>query len=484
MVDTTERRKQIEAEMEPALQNGEFQVYLQPKVNMITAKVFGAEALSRWVHPVEGIRSPLSYIPLFEENGFVVKLDMYIFEQICKLKAEWYKQGVEFACIPISINMSRLHLFKKEFVDELSAIVEKYDVNPSEIEVEITESVYLNDYSELIQVVSRLQERGFSVSIDDFGSGYSALNMLKDIPVDTIKIDKEFLQLSANTERGKKVIKNVIILCKDLKLHVTVEGVETEEQIDFLTNYGCEIAQGFYYSKPIPVKEFEEYTKAHYVVSVDEIKFSFNDNLKSDDGRFEAEYTGTECQYVEGIAPSIKGIHFPGGNAQENCLLLPTGIIHNDSYSVAMWVKPDKLNYWTATVFGEYENGFFQFCPSAEARGACFRIRDRRVVDSWHDTIYDELKPDTWYHVVITYNRMEESAILYINGVPVSRSKDVPALYFLKRLVVGGDIYKPTFEGSICEVMFCDKSQTEAAVTELYESYVNMEGFRGESVSG
>jgi len=479
MVDTIERKKQIEAEMESALQNGEFQVYLQPKVNMITSKVFGAEALSRWVHPVEGIRSPLSYIPLFEENGFVVNLDMYVFEQICKMKNRWYSEGVEFACIPISINMSRLHLFNKEFVNDLLEVINKYEVNPSEIEIEITESVYLNDYSELILVVSRLQENGFSVSIDDFGSGYSALNMLKDIPVDTIKIDKEFLQLSANTERGKKVIKNVIILCKDLKLHVTVEGVETEEQIAFLTTYGCEIAQGFFYSKPIPVKDFEEYTKAHYVVSVDEIRFSFNDNLKSDDGRFEAQYTGEECRFVEGVAKGIKAIHLPGGESQENCLLLPTGIIHNDSYSVAMWVKPDKLDLWTATVFGEYENGFFQFCPSAENRGACFRIRDRRVVDSWHDTIYEALKPDTWYHIVITYNRMEERATLYINGVPVSRSEDVPALYFLKRLVVGGDIYKKSFAGTICEVMFCDKSQKDDAVAKLYQSYKSMEGFCG-----
>ena len=224
MVETA-YSKQMEAEMSPALRNGEFQVYLQPKVNMITSKVFGAEALSRWVHPVEGIRSPLSYIPLFEENGFVVKLDMYVFEEICKLKQKWYSEGVSFASIPISINMSRLHLFKKQFVDELFGIVSKYGVNPSEIEIEITESVYLNDYSELIQVVGSLQEYGFTVSIDDFGSGYSALNMLKDIPVDTIKIDKEFLQLSANTERGKKVIKNVIFFAFSIGMWYATFGL-------------------------------------------------------------------------------------------------------------------------------------------------------------------------------------------------------------------------------------------------------------------
>lgn len=476
-MNIVESISKIEAEMESALQNGEFYVYLQPKVNMITSRVYGAEALSRWIHPVEGMRNPGAYIPLFEENGFIVQLDMYMFEELCKIKQRWHREGVEFASIPISINMSRLHLFRKSFVEELVSLTDQYGIERSEIDIEITESVYLSDNSILIQIVGELQKCGFFVSIDDFGSGYSALNMLKDIPADTIKIDKEFLQLSANSDRGQKVIKNVITLCKDLKLKVMVEGVETEEQIECLTKFGCEICQGFYYSKPISVAEFETYTRAHFVVSTDIVKFSFQNNLTSDDGRYVAEYTGESCTFVEGIAPSVKGVYFPGGNAGENCLAFPINIIHNDSYSVSMWLRPEQITEWTSALFGEYENGFFQFCPMSDRGGACFRIRDRRQVDAWYDSVTAPLEAGKWYHVVIMYNRMAGRGLLYINGELVASCEDIEALYFLKRLYVGSDIYKVSFKGIICEVVFYDKALDHSDVVEMYESYTSMEGF-------
>ncbi len=470
-------RRRIEEEMEEALLNGEFKVYLQPKINMITSKVYGAEALSRWIHPVYGMRMPNEYISIFEENGFIFKLDMYMFEEICKLKAKWHEEAVEYCSIPISINMSRPHLLREDIVGELLEIVQRYGINTAEIDIEITETMYLKDHNALTQVVEKLQSNGFVVSIDDFGSGFSALNMLKDIPVNIIKIDKEFLQLSANSERGKKVIKNIIRLCKDLKFNVMVEGVETEEQLGFLVGYGCEIAQGFYYSRPVPVEEFQLYTNEHYTVSVDIIKFSFDNNYKSDDDRYEAECIGNNFSFVKGISPSINAIHFGGGRHNENCLSLPTDILHNDSYSVSMWVKVDKLVTWSATIFGEYENGFFQFCPLADEGESCFRIRDRRAVEGWFDSATKPLEVDKWYHVVIMYNRMAGKSSLYINGQLVANCEDVEALYFVKRIFIGSDIYKDSFEGSICELIFYDKALKQSEVEELYESYVGMEDF-------
>jgi len=469
--------KIIEAEMYSALENGEFQVFLQPKINMNTSKVYGAEALSRWVHPVEGIRRPDEYIPIFEESGFIVRLDMYIFEEVCKMKKRWHEEKAEYANIPVSVNMSRLHLYRTDFVGMLLSITKKYGIRPSELELEITESVYLNDFTEMINIVDQLHEVGFGVSIDDFGSGYSALNMLKDIPVDTIKIDKEFLQLSTNSARGKKVIKNIIILCKDLKLNVMVEGVEEKEQIDFLTSYGCEIAQGFYYSCPIPVHSFEKYATEHYVVSLDAVKFSFRDNFISDDGRFSAEVIGNEHYFTKGIATDIRAVHFGGGEVMENYMLLPPSVIHNDSYSVSMWMKADELTLWTAIVFGEYENGFFQFCPLAADDTACYRIRDRRQVDGWFDTSTAHLDPNVWYHIVITYDRYDEKSYLYINGKLIGEKEEVPALYFLKRLMVGGDIYKKSFKGYICEVIFYDSALSARDILELHEEYKTADGF-------
>jgi len=477
MILDTQYRQRIEDEMQSALSNGEFQVYLQPKINMITSKVYGAEALSRWVHPTEGIRRPDVYIPIFEENGFIVELDTYMFEEICKLKARWKAEGVEFASIPISFNMSKLQLTKTDVVNDLLTIAKKYDVDTYELDVEITESMYLNDNSVLSEIVKELQRNGFSVSLDDFGSGYSALGMLRDIPVDTIKIDKSFLQLSDNNERGEKVVKNIIMLCKDLKFDVVVEGVETEYQIEFLTNYGCEIAQGFHYSKPVPVEEFEKYAREHYVVSVDIVKFSFKNNYKSDDGRFEGEPIGENWDFEKGISDSITAIHFYGGRHDENCISLPTSILHSDGYTVSMWIKVDRLITWSAAIFAEYENGFYQFCPLSEEGEACYRIRDRRGLNTWNDSVTEPLETDRWYHVIIKHDRRKSRSSLYINAEEVGSCDGVEAIYFPKRLLIGGDIYKDCFEGSICEVIFYDRALRHEDIEELHEYYTSMKDF-------
>ncbi len=477
MTQSLEYKKRIESEMHEAMENGDFLVYLQPKINMITSKVYGAEALSRWRHPIEGLRSPLAYVPIFEENGFVVKLDMFMYEEVCKLKARWKEEGVEFADIPISINMSRLHLLREDFVDELLRIARKYNIETKELDIEITETLYLGDHSVMLGVIDELQRHGFLVSIDDFGAGYSALSMLKDISVSTIKIDKDFLTSSGNDERGKKVIKNIIRLCKDLKFKVMVEGVETKEQADYLVNYGCEIAQGYYYSKPIAIDEFEEYARTHYMVAMDVVKFSFNDNLLSDDGRYEAEYLGYKCQYVRGISPSIKAVRFFGGEHKTNCLSLPIDIIHNDSYTISMWLRVDKLITWSAAIFAEYENGFFQFCPLSDDNESCFRIRDRRVLDGWFDSVSKPLEEDCWYHIVVMYDRMAGRGMLYINGELAGSCEDVEALYFLKRILVGGDIYKRSFEGDICEVIFYDRNISEEDIKKLHKQYLEMPDF-------
>ncbi|MBE5939737.1 MAG: EAL domain-containing protein [Lachnospiraceae bacterium] len=479
MEKSMEISKNIESEMEGALANREFQIYLQPKVNMITSNLIGAEALSRWIHPVDGLRAPFKYIPLFEKNGFIIKLDMYVFEEVCRLKKQWHDDNCLYASLPISVNMSRLHLYKKDFCDTLAEIAGKYDINPKELEIEITENVFLRDNTELINVVNKLHEYGFSVSIDDFGSGYSALNMLKDIPVNIIKIDKEFLKMSADDVRGKKVIKNIIAMCKDLKLDVVTEGVETEDQIRLLTSCGCEIAQGFYYSKPLPELEFENYSAANYKDDQNCIKFSFNDSFVSDDGEYEGNFIGNNYRFEPGISDSIKALHFESGSVFSNYLNLPTKLLHSDSYSVSMWLKPEKNTTWASALFGEYENGFFSFCPLAWEGHCSYRVRDARQAEAFYDTNAVNIWENLWTHVVITYNSIIEKTSLYINGILVATMLDIPSLYPLNLLTVGGDVYQVGYHGSICELTFYNHVLSFSDIASLHEKYVTAEDFTG-----
>lgn len=228
-------------------------MYLQPKCNISNGKIVGAEALVRWVNPKKGIIPPMEFVPLFEKNGFVIKMDRYIWEEACKVIRRWMDAGVE--PIPISINVSRKHLKNSSFVQTLNDLVEKYQIPKRCLEVEITETV---EETQVSDGIGLLKENGFTLLMDDFGSGYSSLNTLKNTQFDVIKIDREFLQDFIGSDRGQKIVEHTIKMTKSIGLGMVAEGVETEEQAAFLNECGCHVAQGFFYAKPMEVTSFEE----------------------------------------------------------------------------------------------------------------------------------------------------------------------------------------------------------------------------------
>lgn len=247
---------EIESIMHLALENNEFKVYLQPKYNLTTNEICGAEALVRWLHPTHGLISPLDFIPLFEKNGFIVNLDMYIFCEVCKKIREWMDKGI--TPVSISVNQSKVNLHNPSFIKNLRLIIAKYSIPSNLIEIEVTESAVFNNVSHLIDVMNQLKSMGFLLSLDDFGSGYSSLNILKDIPVDILKLDKEFFNDSHNPGHSKIVISSVVNMARSLNIKVISEGVETPEQAEFLKDINCDMAQGYLFAKPMPIPEFED----------------------------------------------------------------------------------------------------------------------------------------------------------------------------------------------------------------------------------
>ncbi len=247
----------IENEMISALSNNHFEMYLQPKMSIPTTEVVGAEALVRWNHPEKGIIPPERFIQLFEKNGFIISLDYFIWEKAFQTIAKWMKE--DYPVIPISINVSRIHFSNSDFVDKLMYISEKYQVPPTYIELEITESAFFNYKTDLQSKLYTLKEKGFRLSLDDFGTGYSTLNFLKDIPLDILKMDKAFLDGTGENRKEETVLEYTIALARSLGIEVVAEGVENFSQAEFLYRSGCEIAQGYFYSPPLPVASFERY---------------------------------------------------------------------------------------------------------------------------------------------------------------------------------------------------------------------------------
>ncbi|MGN1152981.1 MAG: putative bifunctional diguanylate cyclase/phosphodiesterase, partial [Candidatus Gastranaerophilaceae bacterium] len=262
--------KNIEDEMHRALISGQFVMYLQPKYDMKNLVACGSEALVRWVHPTKGFINPGEFVPLFEKNGFILNIDRFMWEQACKAIKSWIERG--FDAVPISVNVSRLHLSNEFFIDDLKNLIHKYQISPSLLELELTETASFEDFDKFLEIVNALKKEGFRIAMDDFGSGYSSLNMLRQIPCDILKLDKGFINDSTTDERGKIVVKHILSMAKNLSLKTVSEGIETVAQAQFLTDAGCDIAQGFLYAKPMTIEEFEQVAFVKNSIEIEGLK--------------------------------------------------------------------------------------------------------------------------------------------------------------------------------------------------------------------
>ena len=246
--------QRINSEMNAALLQGQFCFYLQPLYSITTGEPNSAEALVRWIHPTRGVVPPKDFIPLFERNGFITKLDTYLWESVCKFLHDLIAQGI--TPLPISVNVSRLNLLNPTLCQDIIDTVARYELEPRLLKLEITESAYTDHPDRLLNAVQTLRQHGFSILMDDFGSGYSSLSMLKDLPVDILKVDMRFLTDMENNGRAANVMTSIIRMAKWLDITVVAEGVETQAQIEFLRSVGCDEVQGYYYAMPMPAEEF------------------------------------------------------------------------------------------------------------------------------------------------------------------------------------------------------------------------------------
>ena len=245
----------VNENQEKALENEEFLVYYQPKYDPKTRQMSGAEALIRWNSPAKGMVSPGRFIPIFETNGFITKIDHYMLAHVARDQRAWLDSGMK--CVPVSVNVSRAHFIEEDLAEQIRDIVDEAGTPHDLIEIELTESAFFDDKNALITTIKKLKNYGFAVSMDDFGSGYSSLNSLKEMPLDVLKLDADFFR-NDDGERGRIVVSEAINLAKKLSMRTVAEGVEEKDQVDFLAEEGCDLIQGFYFARPMPKEEYEK----------------------------------------------------------------------------------------------------------------------------------------------------------------------------------------------------------------------------------
>lgn len=248
-------QQEVEREVIRAIRKKEFQLYLQPKVDTQREQLAGAEVLIRWKRHFKEMVKPDEFIPILEEYGAITKLDEYVFHEMCKLQKKWIKQGI---FLPLSINESRRHLRNENHIEQLLQEVTNYSIPTHLIELEMAESAVVEDILQAKRAQQKAHQLGFIVAMDDFGVGYSSFSMLKNIPIDILKIDKTFFGQITQNERGKVIIESIVQMAKKLNSKTVAEGIETKEQVEYLKKIGCDYIQGYYYSAPIKIEEFEQ----------------------------------------------------------------------------------------------------------------------------------------------------------------------------------------------------------------------------------
>lgn len=253
------REQAITEVMENALKEEQFVVYFQPKYNLDKDSLAGAEALVRWNHPELGFVSPGEFIPLFEKNGFITQLDRYVWEKTCRLLHEWKQKG--YKIYPVSVNVSRADIYQVDLADTMLELVKKYEIEPRQLHLEITESAYTENAAQIIATVDQLRRLGFVIEMDDFGSGYSSLNMLNQMKLDVLKLDMKFIQSETAKPVDQGILRFIVGLARWMNLSVVAEGVETREQLERLREIGCDYVQGYFFAKPMPGNQFEEMLK-------------------------------------------------------------------------------------------------------------------------------------------------------------------------------------------------------------------------------
>ncbi|MBY2012054.1 EAL domain-containing protein [Clostridioides difficile] len=237
-----------------ALVKNQFEVYYQPKFSLVTGEMIGSEALIRWNHPEHGFISPAVFIPIAEKSKLILKIGRFVFERVCNDLSEWKKQGKKI--VPVSVNLSRVELYQPDIVKFINKTIQMYNLSSDFIEIEITETVAINELNILKNVLNELRKHGFSISMDDFGTGYSSISCLRDMPIDILKLDKSFLGGIEHDERSRNIAKSIVSLAKSLDLVVIIEGVESKEQAELMKQFGCDLVQGFYLARPMPAKNF------------------------------------------------------------------------------------------------------------------------------------------------------------------------------------------------------------------------------------
>ena len=377
------RRIAIEQTIDDALAEGQIQVFYQPQVDYSLGEVIGAEALARWHHPDLGWISPMEFIPVLENCGKVHELDLFVWEEACRSVGRWYSVA-DGNPVPISVNVSRSEMFESDLLDHFLELQMKYDLPKGSLRLEVTESAFVEEADRLYKVIERMRAHDMMVEMDDFGSGLSSLNMLKDVPVDVVKLDMGFMRSAMKEDRGGVVLNSVIRMLQGLDTPIIAEGVETLEQAEMLKNMGCHLMQGFHFSRPMPLADFENFVAANRAVEHARGRIMQESHLEE----LTSQHTASSYLFNHAIGPTV--FFFAAEGVSESILV-------NDEFYEACGLERNAFGDKRINPIGEIDQASrsTMWRATAEARehGVAVCRAQVRLTGRWFDGIIRFLGP-------------------------------------------------------------------------------------------
>lgn len=468
----------MEKKQQQALANQEFEVRYAPIVMAQTPRLYMAQAYVVWNMADGRCRGQEEFLPLFNKNGFIAELNAWVIEKVFQDIAASRKKKV---CLDrVGVRISRLQLLKGNLLPWLEKLLHDYKVKAEEIELEIDESAFTRGKEEMFASIKALHKCGFRISLTGVGADFASLRYWDMLPIDTLKFQREYLQHALKSYKGRRIMKTLMAVGRELKMDIAADGVISREDIMYLIECGCNAVGGEYFSEPLNMEGFQQYVKANLRTEMLVVEFPFWTDFAAVDSTKRAIPSGNGIHLTEGISTNWGGVLFDGGEVRENVLELPPELLASDSYTVCMWIKPLELSGWSSVLYARYSNGFMSLVPYTADRSSVYRVHQDNFVNYFHDILIRMVQRNKWSFLCMTYDAVTGMGRLYLNGRLAGVAEDIPQLPACREILLGGDPFQQSFHGYVSGLIFCDSVMTETEIGDLYHDFCNDPGFVGD----
>ncbi len=472
-------QNQIESQAAEALEHGRFVLRYLPVNNLQTSCLAFAQIVVLWVRRDGGYWMPQDYEPVFARSGFIRKWNEYVFEMLCNQMHRIHLQGRQAG--RFCMQLSRLTYLEDGLGERLREILTTYDIGQEEVWLGICEHDFsFRDSGEVVRALQRLHEDGFHIQLLEFGENFSAFRYLQELPVEAIHLQAAYLHENLRMNSGRRIIKTLIRLGRDLKQHMVADGVADAQEAHFLMACGCDAASGPYFSDLLEEEDYLYYVRDSVRVQDREVAYAFRGDLFSTDHAYPGRIIGEGVQFVSGISDRWGGIAFPGGYVGENLVFFPGQLFTGGSFTISLWIRPQTQCAWASVMYAQFLAEFVSIVPFASDGISIYRICEEEDLNGWHDVLIHAPEIGRWTFLAVTYDTVSESMRYYFNAQQAGYQVNVPTMYACSEVMLGGDAYQRSFTGTVSAFRVSDRAKSEQEIIDLYESYLAEPGFCGD----